>query len=66
MSSDPDPETPGKLEDAASSPSSAAELFFDPKETPEQLLQLAPEAGDVAPLTGESRQRAVCFHFFVQ
>ncbi|XP_023266086.1 hypoxia-inducible factor 3-alpha-like isoform X2 [Seriola lalandi dorsalis] len=41
-----------QTEDAGSSPSSAANLFFKLKE-PEELLQLAPEAGDaVVPLTG--------------
>uniref|UniRef100_A0A8C4H357 PAS domain-containing protein n=1 Tax=Dicentrarchus labrax TaxID=13489 RepID=A0A8C4H357_DICLA len=38
--------------DASSSTSSAADLFFKLKEKPEELLQLAPEAGDViVPLT---------------
>ncbi len=45
--SDPD------SEDAGSNPSSAVELFFQLKEKPEELLQLAPEAGDaIVPLTG--------------
>ncbi|KAI3353970.1 hypothetical protein L3Q82_018466, partial [Scortum barcoo] len=33
-------------EDAGSNPSSAADLFLQLKEKPEELLQLAPEAGD--------------------
>uniref|UniRef100_H3CMV6 Hypoxia inducible factor 1 subunit alpha, like n=1 Tax=Tetraodon nigroviridis TaxID=99883 RepID=H3CMV6_TETNG len=51
LKSDPDPETSGKLGNVGSSPSSSAELCFEPEEKPEQLLQLAPEAGDVVPLT---------------
>lgn len=36
-------------------PGGSAELFFKLKENPEELLQLAPEAGDaVVPLTGET------------
>lgn len=35
----------------------AAQLFFKLKEKPEELLQLAPEAGDNVPLTGERGQR---------
>lgn len=54
LKSDPDPETSGKLGNVGSSPSSSAELCFEPEEKPEQLLQLAPEAGDVVPLTGET------------
>uniref|UniRef100_A0A8C2YZY4 Hypoxia inducible factor 1 subunit alpha, like n=1 Tax=Cyclopterus lumpus TaxID=8103 RepID=A0A8C2YZY4_CYCLU len=41
----------GPTEDAGLNPSSAAELFFKP---PEELLQLAPEAGNaIIPLTGD-------------
>ncbi|XP_070762079.1 hypoxia inducible factor 1 subunit alpha, like [Enoplosus armatus] len=43
-----------QTEDAGSSPSSAAELFFKLKEQPEELVQLAPEARDaIVPLTGD-------------
>lgn len=35
----------GQPEDAGSNPSSAADLFLKLKEKPEELLQLAPEAG---------------------
>ncbi|XP_076590866.1 hypoxia inducible factor 1 subunit alpha, like isoform X3 [Chaetodon auriga] len=53
--SDPDDErlaSSGETEDVGSNPGSAAELFFKLKEKPEELLQLAPEAGDViVPLT---------------
>lgn len=39
---------------AGSNPSSSGELFLKLKEKPEELLQLAPQAGDaVVPLTGE-------------
>uniref|UniRef100_A0A4W6FTD9 Hypoxia inducible factor 1 subunit alpha, like n=1 Tax=Lates calcarifer TaxID=8187 RepID=A0A4W6FTD9_LATCA len=42
-----------QTEDAGSNPSCAADLFFKLKEKPEELLQLAPEAGDtIVPLTG--------------
>lgn len=50
--SETDPETHGKVENVDSSPSSAADLFFKLKEKPQELLQLAPVAGDVVPLTG--------------
>ncbi|XP_035535487.1 hypoxia inducible factor 1 subunit alpha, like [Morone saxatilis] len=41
-----------QTEDESSGTSSAADLFFKLKEKPEELLQLAPEAGDViVPLT---------------
>ncbi|XP_041796050.1 hypoxia inducible factor 1 subunit alpha, like isoform X2 [Chelmon rostratus] len=41
-----------QTEDAGLNPGGAAELFFKLKEKPEELLQLAPEAGDViVPLT---------------
>lgn len=54
----------GQTEDAASNPpSSAAQLFFKLKEKPEELLQLAPEAGDVVPLTGETVQRPILCDF---
>lgn len=62
--SDSDPETPGKVENVGSGPSNTAELFFELKEKPEELLQLAPEAGDVVPLTGKTLQRLVCFYFY--
>lgn len=65
LKSDSDPETPGKGENVGSSPSNAAELFFELKEKPEELLQLAPEAGDVVPLTGRTLQRLVCFLIFI-
>uniref|UniRef100_A0A3Q3VUY3 Uncharacterized protein n=1 Tax=Mola mola TaxID=94237 RepID=A0A3Q3VUY3_MOLML len=54
--SDPDNEghtTSSQTGDAGSNPSSTADLFFKLKEKPEELLQLAPEAGEVMPLTGE-------------
>lgn len=64
----PDSERPtetGQTEDMASNPpSSAAQLFFKLKEKPEELLQLAPEAGDVVPLTGETVQRPIFCDFF--
>lgn len=60
--SDPDNEghtTSSQTGDAGSNPSSTADLFFKLKEKPEELLQLAPEAGEVMPLTGEMVQRFV-------
>lgn len=44
-----------RAEDGGSIPGGAADLFFKLRETPEELLQLAPEAGDaIVPLTGET------------
>lgn len=56
--SDPDSEhlTESSQTDDTDS-SGAAQLFFKLKEKPEELLQLAPEAGDVVPLTGGTAQR---------
>lgn len=65
LKSDSDPETPGKVENVGSSPRNTAELFFELKEKPEELLQLAPEAGDVVPLTGKTLQSLVCFLIFI-
>lgn len=66
LKSDSDGKTPGKVENVGSSPSNSAELFFELKEKPEELLQLAPEAGDVVPLTGKTLQRLVCvFYLFI-
>lgn len=51
--SDSDPNSSSQTEEAGLNPSSAADLFFKLKK-PEELLQLAPEAGDViVPLTGD-------------
>lgn len=60
--SDPDSEcltSSSQADDECSNSSSAEELFFKLKEQPEELLQLAPEAGDaIVPLTGgEPSQR---------
>lgn len=66
LKSDSDPETPGKVENVGSSPGNAAELFLELKEKPEELLQLAPEAGDVVPMTGKTLQRLVGFWIFIQ
>ncbi|KAL7401275.1 hypothetical protein ABVT39_025773 [Epinephelus coioides] len=56
--SDPDSEhliSSSKTQCAASDPSNSAELFFKLKEQPEELLQLAPAAGDIiVPLSGEN------------
>ncbi|XP_070825938.1 hypoxia inducible factor 1 subunit alpha, like [Chaetodon trifascialis] len=51
--SDPDDEhLASENEDVGSNPGGAAELYFKLKEKPEELLQLAPEAGDaIVPLT---------------
>lgn len=57
LTSDSDPEASGRVENAGSSP---GKLFFQLKEKPEELLQLASEAGDVVSLTGETPQRLVC------
>lgn len=65
LKSDSDGKTPGKVENVGSSPSNSAELFFELKEKPEELLQLAPEAGDVVPLTGKTLQRLVCFFIYL-
>lgn len=52
-----------QTEDAASNSSSSAELFLSLKEKPEELLQLAPQAGDViVPLTGETDRRHFSSH----
>lgn len=59
LKSDSDAETPDKVEDVGSSPSNTAELFFELEEKPNELLQLAPEAGEVVPLTGKTFQRLV-------
>lgn len=62
--SDPDSEhltESSQTEDSDSS--GAAQLFFELKEKPEELLQLAPEAGDVVPLTGETVQRPTFLGF---
>ncbi|XP_011607021.2 hypoxia inducible factor 1 subunit alpha, like isoform X3 [Takifugu rubripes] len=48
-------DTPCKVENVGSSSSNAADLFFKLKEKPQELLQLAPEAGDVVPLTDFSK-----------
>lgn len=66
LKSDSDPETPGEVENVGSSPGNAAELFFELKEKPEELLQLAPEAGDVVPMTGKTLQALVGFWSFIQ
>lgn len=55
---EPEPE----VEVEGSSPSGdedgdGAELLLKLKQKPEELLQLAPEPGDVVPLTGEAPQR---------
>lgn len=60
--SDPDGERlvgSSPTEDAGLNPSSATELFFKLKELPEELFQLAPEAGStIFPLTeGETHRR---------
>lgn len=52
LKSETDPGTPCKVENVGSSSSNAANLFFKLKEKPQELLQLAPQAGDVVPLTG--------------
>lgn len=52
LKSETDLDTPCKVENVGSSSSNAADLFFKLKEKPQELLQLAPEAGDVVPLTG--------------
>lgn len=64
LKSDSDPSTSSKAENVGSGPSNTAELFLKLKEKPEELLQLAPEAGDVVPLTGKTPQRLVCVCFF--
>lgn len=52
-----------QTEDAASDSSSSADLFLKLKEQPGELLQLAPEAGDViVPLTGETDRGHFCSH----
>lgn len=66
LKSDSDPETPGEVENVGSRPGNAAELFFELKEKPEELLQLAPQAGDVVPLTGKTLQTLVAFWIFIQ
>lgn len=66
LKSESDPETPAEGENLGSSPSNAAELFFELKEKPEELLQLAPEAGDVVPLTGKTLQKLVCVLIFIR
>lgn len=52
LKSETDLDTPCKVGNVGSSSSNAADLFFKLKEKPQELLQLAPEAGDVVPLTG--------------
>ncbi|XP_068562959.1 hypoxia inducible factor 1 subunit alpha, like [Cebidichthys violaceus] len=55
--SDPDGEhltSSSQTEGAGSNPDSAEELFFKVKESPEEFLQLTPEAGNaIVPLTGD-------------
>lgn len=54
---DSDPDhlvTSSQAEEMDSNPSSPADLFLKLKEKPEELLQLAPEAGDIVPLSGET------------
>lgn len=61
--SDPDhPVTSSQGEEVDSNPSSPADLFFKLREEPEELLQLAPEAGDIVPLSGEMVQRPKVRH----
>lgn len=56
-----------QAEDAGSNPSGATELFFNLKEKPEELLQLAPEAGDaIVPRTGETDQRDILDKSLIQ
>ena len=53
------PTASSQTDDAGLNPSSTADLFFKLKEKPEELLQLAPEAGEVVPLTGQVVHRFV-------
>lgn len=52
------PATSVHAEDVGVKPNNTAELFLKLKEKPEELLQLAPAAGDIVPLSGKMEWEA--------